>query len=67
MWSLYYNCIETSDICNFDRYCYNNYDNFHILGILIPVYGYMENKVNEWMNEDRHNITKTGITSLRQA
>jgi hypothetical protein len=33
-------------ICNFDRYYYNNYDNFHILGIL-PVYGYKENKVNE--------------------
>jgi len=47
MWPLYYNCIETSDICNFARYCYNNYDNFHVLGIL-PVYGYMENKVNEW-------------------
>jgi hypothetical protein len=31
-------------------YCYNNYDNFHILGIQ-PVYGYIENKVNEWMNE----------------
>jgi len=50
MWPLYYNCIETSDICNFARYCYNNYHNFHILGIQ-PVYGYMENKVNEWMNE----------------
>jgi hypothetical protein len=49
MWPLYYNCIETSDICNFARYCYN-YDNFHILGIL-PVYGYMENKVSQWMNE----------------
>jgi len=48
MWPLYYNCNETFDICNFDRYYYNNYDNFHILGIL-PVYGYTENKVNEWM------------------
>jgi len=37
---------KTSDICNFARYCHNNYDNFHILGIQ-PVYGYMENKVNE--------------------
>ena len=46
---MYYNCTETFDIRNFDRCCYNNYDNFHILGIL-PVYGYMENKVNEWMN-----------------
>ena len=46
-----YNCIETFDICNFDRYFYNNYDYFHILGIL-PVYGYIENRVlNEWMNE----------------
>jgi hypothetical protein len=30
----------------FARYCYNNDDNFHILDIH-PVYGYMENKVNE--------------------
>jgi len=50
MWPLYYNCIETFDICNFDRYYYNKYNNFHILGIL-TVCGYMENKVNEWMNE----------------
>ena len=50
MWPLYYNSNETFDICNFDRYYYNTYDNFHILGIL-PVYGYMEYKVNEWMNE----------------
>jgi len=28
---LYYNCIETFDVCNFDRYYYNNYDNSHIL------------------------------------
>jgi len=46
MWPFYYNCIETFEIHNFDRYDYNNYDNFHILGIL-PVYGYRENKVNE--------------------
>jgi hypothetical protein len=52
MWPLYYDCIETSDICNFARYCYNNYDNFHILGIQ-PVYGYMENKVNEWVKRNR--------------
>jgi len=51
MWPLYSNCIETIDIFNFDRYDYNNYDNFHILDIL-PLYGYMENKaMNEWMNE----------------
>jgi hypothetical protein len=31
-------------ICNLGRYFYNNYDYFHILGIL-PVYGYTENKV----------------------
>ena len=55
MWPLYYTCIETSDICNFARFCHNNYDNFHILGIQ-PVYGYMENKVNEWMNKQNSQI-----------
>jgi len=34
----------------FNRYLYNYFDNFHILGTL-PIYGYIENKVNEWMNE----------------
>jgi len=62
MWPLYYNCIETFVICNFDRCCYNNYDNFHIL-VILPVYGYMENKVNEWMNscasDSSNNLDKT--------
>jgi len=32
--------------CIFNKYVYNYFDNFHILGTL-PVYGYTENKVNE--------------------
>ena len=50
MWPLYYNCIETSDICNFARYCYNNNDNVHIFGIQ-PVYGYMDIRKIKWINE----------------
>ena len=34
------------DICIFNRYLYNYFDNFRNLGTL-PVYGYTENKVNE--------------------
>jgi len=41
---------DDDDICIFNRDLYNYFDNFHILGTL-PVYGYMENKVSEWMNE----------------
>ena len=33
----------------FNRYLYNYFNNFHILGTL-PVYGYTENKVNGWTN-----------------
>ena len=33
-------------MCIFNRYLYNYFDNFHILGIL-PAYGYTEIKVNE--------------------
>jgi len=49
VWSLYYKYIYAFDICIFNRYLYNYFDYFHILGTL-PVYGYTENKVNEWMN-----------------
>jgi len=39
----------------FNRHLYKYCDNFHILGTL-PVYGYTENKVNEWMEKMVYNL-----------
>jgi hypothetical protein len=48
---VYYNCLETFEICNLAQFFMTTTMTISTSLVWLPVYRYMENKVNEWMND----------------